>query len=248
MSIHKGLCTILILLAAGAHARAQDTARAIVEKAVRAHGGLERLSRIRADQVQVKGNLFVEDRETPFAGETTVQLPGQFKNVLHLTTPKGLVTLVQIVNGDKVLVTIDGQPQKVDAPAMADIRETLQVTRATRLVPLLTDRSYELTTLPEIKVNDRPALGVRITARGRRELRLFFDRDTSLLVKSEHTTDAGEGKEVRQEIYYGDFRDLGGYRRPAKLIALRDGKKVMEAELTDVKYFDKIDDAEFTRP
>ena len=57
-----------------------------------------------------------------------------------------------------------------------------------------------------------------------------------------------DGKEVRQEVYYGDFRDLGGYKRPVKVLALRDGKKVMDAELTDVKYFDKFDEAEFTKP
>jgi hypothetical protein len=248
MSTPNGMSGVLILIAAVANVRGQDTARAIIEKAVKAHGGQERLSRIRADQVQVKGNLLVEGTQTPFVGETTVQLPGQFKNVIRLMTPKGQVTVVQILNGDKVLVTIDGQPQKLEAAALADIRETFQMNRAIRLVPLLTDRTYELGALAEIKVNDRPALGVRVTAKGRHELRLFFDKETSLLVKSEHTIDAGEGKEVRQEVFYGDFRELGGYKRPVKLVALRDGKKVMEAELTDVKYFDKIDDAEFTKP
>jgi hypothetical protein len=248
MYTRNGVLGVLILVAAVANARGQDTARGIIENAVKAHGGQERLARIRADQIQVKGSLLVEGQQTPFVGETTVQLPAQFKNVIRLMTPKGQVTVVQILNGDKVLVTIDGQPQKVDPAAVADMRETFQLNRAIRLVPLLTDRSYELAMLAEVKVNDRPALGVRVTAKGRRELRLFFDKDTSLLVKSEYMIDAGEGKEVRQEVFYGDFRDLGGYKRPVKLVALRDGKKVMEAELTDVKYFDKIDDAEFAKP
>ena len=215
---------------------------------MRAHGGLERLTRIRADQIQVKGSLFVEGKETPFIGETLVQLPGQFKNVIQLTTPKGRVMLVQILNGDKALVTIDGQPQKIEPAALAEMRETFQLNRAVRLVPLLTDRTYSLALLGEVKVNDRPALGVRVTAKGRRELRLFFDKETGLLAKTEHTLDGPDGKEALQEVYYGDFRDLEGYKRPVKLVAFRDGKKVMEAELTGVKYHDKIDDAEFTKP
>jgi len=33
-----------------------------------------------------------------------------------------------------------------------------------------------------------------------------------------------------------------------KVSAYRNGKKVMEAEVTDVKYLDKVDDAEFAKP
>ena len=248
MQMRQGLAGLVVLLLAATSLRAQDAARAIVAKAIEAHGGQERLSKLRADQVHVRGHLFVEGKETPFVGETFVQFPAQFKNVMHLTTPKGRVTLVQILNGDKVLVTIDGQPQKVEPTALAEMRDMLQLNRAVRLVPLLTDRAYELSVIGETKINDRPALGMRVAAKGRRELKLYFDKETALLVKTEHTLDAGEGKEVRQEVYYSDFRDLGGFKRPVKLNAFRDGKKVMEAELTDVKYFEKIDDAEFTKP
>ena len=248
MRVFQGSFGVVVLLAAASGLRAQDAARAIIEKAVKAHGGMERLSRLRADHVQTKGNLIVDGKETPFVGETMVQFPGQYKTVMQLTTPKGRVTLVQILNGDKALVTIDGQPQPVQAAALAELRETFQLNRAMRLVPLLTERGYELAALDEVRVNDRPALGVRVTARGKRDLRLYFDRELGLLVKSEHTLDAGEGKEVRQEVYYGDFREFEGHKRPTKLSAFRDGKKVMDAEMTDVKYLDKIDETEFTKP
>src|SRR5262245_38914631 len=115
--MRHGLSATIVLLAAASAVPAQDTARAIVERAAQAHGGVERLNRIRADRIQVKGNIIIEDKETPFTGETTVQFPAQFKNVLTLTTPKGRTTVVQILNGDKVLVSLDGQPQKVEPPA-----------------------------------------------------------------------------------------------------------------------------------
>jgi len=243
------LWSAFVVLLGGASLRAQDSARAIIERAAKAHGGLEKLARIRADRIEVKGNLYVEDKPTPFTGVTMVQLPGQYKHAIQVMTPNGIVSMVQILNGDKALVTIDGQPQRMITPsALAEMRETFQLNRAVRLAPLLTDRGYDLTLLPEVKINDRPALGVGVTARGRKELRLYFDKEMGLLVKTEHTFDASEGKTVRQEVYYGDFRDLGGYKRPLKLAAFREGKKVMDVELTDVKYFDKIDDAEFTKP
>jgi len=246
--MRHGLSATIVFLAAASAVPAQDTARAIVERAAQAHGGVERLNRIRADRIQVKGNIIIEDKETPFTGETTVQFPAQFKNVLTLTTPKGRTTVVQILNGDKVLVSLDGQPQKVEPAAITDLRETFALNRAIRLAPLLMERNYELTALGEVKVGERPALGVKVSAKGRRELKLYFDKETNLLVKTEHLLDGPDGKESKQDVFYGDFRDLGGYKRPLKLSAYRDGKKVMDAEITDVKYFDRIDDSEFDKP
>ena len=40
---------------------------------------------------------------------------------------------------------------------------------------------------------------------------------------------------------YGDFRDMEGFLRPMKIAVFRNGKKVMEAEVVEVKYLDKAD-------
>jgi hypothetical protein len=240
-----------LLVAWAAPAGAQDAARAIVEQAVKAHGGEERLARARADKVKYRGTLFVPGAlPVPFVAETTVQLPSQYKTVMEVTPAKGdKHTFVHLVNGDKITLLVDGQPpRQTDPAALAELRDTMQLDRAARLVPLLQDRSYELGVLDEIKVNDRPAVGVRVAGRGRKELRLYFDKELGLLVKTEHLLDDGNGKRVRLERYFGDFKDIGGYKRPLKVLALHDGKKVLEAEVFDVKYFDKIDDREFTPP
>jgi hypothetical protein len=242
----------LVVLLLGATAAGQETPRAIIEKAIEAHGGKERLVRIRADRVKLKGVLFDNKRGTPFVAETIVQLPAQFKNVVEMTTDRKY-TVVQILNGDKAYVTINGQPQPVEEAALTDMRETLQLDRAVRLVPLLTDKTFDLASVEEIKVNDRPAVGVKVTVKGHKELKLYFDKETGLLAKTEHVVlvkDNKEGKykEVRQEEYYSDFKDLGGFKRPVKMLVLREGVKLVEAELIDVKYPDKIDDSEFAKP
>jgi hypothetical protein len=236
------------LLLVAAPAPAQESPRAVVARAVAAHGGQERLARVRADKVRVRGKVSVNGRDTDFTAEVTVQLPSQFKNVMQFNLDGKEHTLVQVLNGEEGFASLDGQPQKVPASALAEMRETMQLDRAVRLMPLLTDRAFELAALGEAKVGDRPAVGVKVTAKGRKELRLYFDKETALLVKTEHALDDGQGKEVRQEEFYGDFRDLGGYRRPVRVTAYRDGKKIMEAELTDAKYLDRVDEAEFAKP
>jgi hypothetical protein len=238
---------LAVLLLGGAAAAAQETPRAIIEKAIKAHGGPERLSAIRADRVKLRGILFLDKKEVVFSAETLVQLPAQFKNVVEFTTDRKH-TLVQILNGDKAYVTIDGQPEKVADAALTEMRETLLLDRAVRLVPLLADKEFGLSLLEEIKVQDRPAVGVRVQVKGRKEMRLYFDKETGLLSKTEHLLADEKGKEIRQEEFYSDFKDFEGFRRPTRMLALRNGAKIMEAQLIEVKYATKIDDSEFDKP
>jgi hypothetical protein len=157
-------------------------------------------------------------------------------------------TILQVVNGDKIYIAIDDKALPADTALRSEIRTGIELRRAQRLVPLLEDKSYQLAVLDELKVNDRPALGVRVTGRGRKEMRLYFDKEHGLLVRAEFPLDDGKGKQVRQHFFFGDYKDIGGYRRYTKVKAYRDGKQVMEAELLDVKTFDKIDDSEFAKP
>ena len=72
--------------------------------------------------------------------------------------------------------------------------------KATRVNPVEQLRVDTLAALGESKVGDRPALGVRISVKGRKDLRFFFDKESGLLVKSEHILDDGNGKESRDEV------------------------------------------------
>jgi hypothetical protein len=236
------------LLAAGP-AQAQETPRELIERAIKAHGGMDRLAKARADWVRVKGTLMVGDKEAPFRGETTVQLPGQFKSVLEVSFDDHKTTVVQTLNGETAWVTIDGQPQaKIPAAALAEMKGVMHLDRVIRLVPLLTDKAYELIATGDFKVDGRAALGVKVVTKGHRDIVLYFDKESGLLVKTEHALDDSRNREVRQEEYFSDFKEVGGYTRPTRLTVYRDGKKTMAAELIEVKYYEKIEDKIFAKP
>ena len=48
-----------------------------------------------------------------------------------------------------------------------------------------------------------------------------------------------------QEDYFSDFRDLGGFKRPVKIQSFRNGKKILDAELVEVRYFEKLPSEDF---
>jgi hypothetical protein len=240
--------TVLGLLGGAGGAWAQEEARALVERAVKAHGGAEALGRIHADKVKFKGTLVLQGHTTPFVAETTMQLPSKYKHVIETNNGGDKHTLVYVINGDKLDITLDGRAVPADPVQIAEIRSGLELERAKRLLPLLEDKSYQLAIVEEIKVNDRPAAGVRISGRGRKEMRLYFDKELGLLVRAENRLDAGKDKEIRQHFFFGDFKEIGGYKRATKVRAYRDGRQIMDAELLDVKVLDKVDETEFAKP
>lgn len=243
--------TIAFLANSAAIAQAPDEARALIERAVKAHGGAEALGRVNADKVKFKGALVIQGHNTPFVAETTVQLPSKKKDVIEMNHNGDKHTIINIVNGSNVYIVLDGRPLKENEVKlqMGEIRTGLELERAKRLLPLLNDKSYQLALLEEIQVNDRPAAGVRVTGRGRREMRLYFDKQVGLLVRAENRLDGGKGKpEIRQHFFFGDYKEIGGYKRPTKLRAFRDGKQIMEAELLDAKPLEKVDETEFAKP
>lgn len=244
--------TVVLLAGFAGAARAQeDEARALIARAVKAHGGAEAIGRIHADKVKFKGTLVVQGHNSPFVAETTVQLPSKYKNVIEMNHNGDKHTIVHVVNGNNVYIALDGRAIKPDPIQLAEIRNGLELERAKRLLPLLEDKSYQLAMLEPIEVNDRPAVGVRVTGRGRKEMRLYFDKEYALLVRAENRIDSGKGKEekeIRQHFFFGDYKDIAGYKRPTKLRAYRDGKQIMEAELLDAKALDKVDETEFAKP
>ncbi|MGH7226271.1 MAG: hypothetical protein ACRELF_23895, partial [Gemmataceae bacterium] len=240
--------TVALATCAAGYAEAQEEARALIERAVKAHGGTEALSRIHADKVKFKGTLVTQGHTTPIVVEATTQLPSKYKCVIEMNHNGDRHTIVHVVNGDQIYITLDGSAPKVEKAQLSEIRNGLELERAKRLLPLLNDKSYQLAVVDGITVNDRPAAGVRISGRGRKEMRLYFDKEYGLLVRAENRLDDGKGKEIRQHFFFGDFKDIGGYKRATKVRAYRDGRQIMEAELLDAKLLDKVDETEFAKP
>jgi hypothetical protein len=233
---------VLLLLAGVVPAvRAQEmTARAVIERAVAAHGGLEKLSRARHDRARMRGVIYVGKSSVPFTSEVTVELPKKYKSVVTLREGEGVTRKVtHELDGDKITITVDGKEQEVQGTHTNQLRQTLELERVMRLAPLLEGKTYAMSYLGEYKLNALTVVGVEVRGGGQRELRMYFDKRTWLLTKTEQRLDGENGKEVVQEAYYRDHRDAGGYRRPGRAAAYRDGKKVMEAELIDAVRLDE---------
>ena len=119
---------------------------------------------------------------------------------------------------------------------------------AEMLTPLK-DKDIKLSPLGEIKINDRPAVGIKIIKKNHPDVDLYFDKQTHRPVQCELRTKEPEaGQEAAGAWLFSDFKDMGGVQHATRLVLNRDGKKILEIEISEVKPEDKVDDDTFAKP
>ena len=155
-----------------------------------------------------------------------------------------------MVNGDKVWAKTGGEATAIDnKDQIAEAKEECYVGWVSSLLPLK-DKAFQLSPLGEVKVDGKPAVGVRVSHKGHRDINLFFDKESGLLVKRESVIKdfMADGKEVTQETLFSNYKEVKGAKFPMKVVLNRDGKKYVESEMTEIEPKEKIDDAVFAKP
>jgi hypothetical protein len=158
------------------------------------------------------------------------------------------VNQTQALDGETGWMQFDGVNQDMPKEAVAEMREQKYAENLDRL-GFLKDKGIDLTALGESKVDARAAVGILIKSKGHRDVKLWFDKESGLLVKREHRVlDTGTGMEVTQEVVFSDYRETDGVKHYRTLTAYRDGKKVIEAKVREIEFFDKLDKKVFAKP
>jgi outer membrane lipoprotein-sorting protein len=251
----KTLCATAVVLALGAAdaARADEKAdaRAVIERAIQATGGAEKLAQqaTKGLTFKGKGKSYVMG-EADYTGEWAIQPPDKVRFQLDIEANAMKITFVTVFDGKKGWVKINDMTLEMGEDDVAEAKENLYAGEVESLLPLVKGKGFELSPLGEAKVGDETAVGVRVSHKGHRDINLFFDKKTGLLLKSERTikdTMMG-GKERTQETVYSDYKEFDGRKQYTKIVIKRDGEKYVESEMSDFERKDKIDDAQFAKP
>src|SRR5262245_8841831 len=207
------LATSLVLVGVlGPVARAADEPRTLIEKAVAAQGGLDRLGREVAVVKRVQGSLFGTLGGTAFTCTFIHQAGGQSKMTLQIEAGGNRLTLVHALDGDRGWKDSSGVAEDLSEVEIKHLKRSAHIDRVTSLVPLLKEDGFRLEPLGESQVEGKPVRGVKVTAEGRPDVSLFFSAETGLLVKFTFLDlDPATGKEAPHETVLGDYRepDLG---------------------------------------
>jgi hypothetical protein len=233
-----------------ARADAESEARAIIDKAVKAHGGADNLAKFKAGIVKMKGKVEVAGMAIEFTTTASVQMPDKMQVETNIDFMGNKVTFLQILNGDKGWIKFADKVMEMDKDQVAEAAEQFHAMRVASLAAL-SDKAFKLSPMGETKVNGKNAVGVQVSHKDRRDVNLFFDKETGLMVKAETRSKdlfGGNDQEFTAETFYSEYKDFNGIKRPTKQILKRDGKDFGQFEITDFETKDKLDDSLFAKP
>lgn len=228
-------------------AQAQPGVQTILDQAIAAHGGEKNLATLKAGYLQSKGTVYLPE-PVQITNLTVYQLPDRLKQIQEIDNHGQKVRMVTGFAHDKAWMTLNGKNREVDKKILTEIGEALHLLRVNRLVALR-EKPFRLAVLPEVQVNKRPAQGLRVSLEGHRDVDLYFDRETHLLVMLAHQVpDARSGKEVMEVRLYSDYHSVNGIQEPKKVVMWRGGQKFLEGDVTEAQILEKVDTKIFESP
>jgi hypothetical protein len=184
-----------------------------------------------------------------YTGSFAVLPPDKARMEINGSVGDNKFSFIRVINGDKAWIKVQENIEEANKEQLAETREEMNAEKVASLLPLK-GPEYQLKLLGEVQVAGKPALGICVSRKGYRDVKLYFDKDTSLLVKSETTVKdpmAGD-KEIKQESINSDFKEIQGVQRAMKVAIYRDGQKFIDGKVIEFQFKDKLDDALFDKP
>src|SRR6266566_4205971 len=179
--------------------RAQDEIKAVIEKAIKAHGGKEKIEKQKAVRTKSQGKLEIMGLTLPFTQEVAANPPEQFKESMSLDVMGQKVDVVTAYSKGKAWISRNGADVPITDEIMDVLKDAAYAMKLARFA-FVSDKSFELSALGEIKVENKPALGIKVASKGHKDINLFFDKESGLMVKVEkQSRDIASGKDVLEE-------------------------------------------------
>jgi len=267
---------LVLTLAASIPADEPGALKSLAERSLKAVGGAK-VQAVRAWILTMKRTERAGDREELWHSgvfRLYVQPPDYYRSEFECKfwmddAPVRTIVVVKKQKGWRC-VSATGKTEELSTKEIADYKQTIRLQYLWICgAALLSDPSSRLTSLPETRIGDQTAVGVRLTHKEYWPIRLYFDKDTALLLKSERNKNDDDRLGRSSEMTYSDFRRVGGILVPHKRTYKAEGpsRSVTQVEgigtvkiethlspvnrldeLTELRFADKLDPKFFEKP
>ena len=229
-----------------------DDPKAIVQKAIDAMGGEQKLAAYKTTVSKGTCTFYGNGRGINCTGEWFEQLPEKLKASYVMDVGGRKMTRVEIITKDAGWTVMGGRTRAASADHIADVHEGLEALYASTLLFPLKEPAYQLSSAGEAKIEGRPALGVKVSrnikGQGRRDFTLYFDKEHGYLVDLQIRLKGMDGREVEQDTIYSGYRDFDGVRSFSKSVTKREGKIFLETEIAEFKTPEQLPPHTFDKP
>jgi hypothetical protein len=234
----------------GRLARAADAkdAQAILDKAVKALGGEEKLGKVKAIAWKTKGTITFAGNDNAFTSQSTVQGLDHFRQEFEGQFGDNKVRAVTVLAGDKGWRQFGGNRMELDKDAVANEKRTVYLGVIPVMILPLKGKEFKVEAIGEEAVGGKPAAVLKVTGPDGKDFRLYFDKESGLPVRLVAKVIGFGGEEFTQDVTYSDYKEMGGLKKATKISAKRDGEKFLEQQITELKVLDTVDPKTFAEP
>jgi hypothetical protein len=221
---------------------------AILDKAIKALGGEEKLKKAEAITWKSKGTITLGGNANDIKLQTTFQgldhHRSEFEGEFNGNEIKGTTVL----SGDKGWRKFGDNSMDMDEDGVANEKRTiyLQVIPVT-LLPLKT-KAFKLEAAPEDKVDGKPAVAIKVTGPDKKDFTIYFDKESGLPVRMTAKVIGFGGEEHDQDTTFTDYKDFNGIKKATKVASKHDGEDFIKSEITEFKVLDKVEPKTFAQP
>ena len=245
--MQKNLLVLSALVLSVATVSAQDDkAKTVIENSIKATGGAETLNKLKASEADFDGTMNVMDMNLNFSGTLVTQSPDKMAMNMAIDIGGAKQNIKQIVNGDTVLMEVSGEKQDMTDEMRKELMQGLFVSEVTRLTPLLTDKKFTVKMVGEEDVDGKPANVISVMSKELNEIKLYFDKKSNLLVKTQRDSVHPLTQEaVVENTMLSDYKKVDGLMTPMRTVVKHGDTEFMSMTMKDVKYMEKAAPSNF---
>ncbi|HXT29509.1 MAG TPA: hypothetical protein VN716_09525, partial [Vicinamibacterales bacterium] len=213
-----------------------NSAKALLDRAIAAKGGLAKLKAIRT--VRAEGTMTAPSIRgpIPFSVVTSIEYPDRFR--VDAETPAGTVTQVYA----------DGRYWIQDARGTNELPESargqIQGNVQRDIVRVLVGASAGSLIVREVDADEPSQAALEVSGGGMSPLTLLVNRDNGLIEKARYVVDP----DGRSEEIYSDYRNVEGIQVPFHTVVRRAGVPAIERDVRKIHFNVTLPAGLFVKP
>jgi len=245
-----GIALVVIVASGlGTLSRAADeTAKATLDKAIKALGGEEKLAKAEAFTWKSKGKFIINGSDNEFSNHATVQGFDQYRSEFEGEFNGNTVKRVTVLKGDKGWRKVGDNLTEMNKDQVANEKRFIYLMVIPTTLVALKGKNFEIGIASEEKVGDKPAIGIKGKGPDGKDFTIYFDKESGVPIKLAAIMTGDMGEELTIETSFANYKDFDGIQKATKIESNSDGKKFLEAEITEYKVVDKLDASTFDQP
>ncbi len=242
---------IAALLASGfvGSAWADDSdATAILDKAIKALGGEEKLSKVVAMTWKSKATISFNGNDAEFTGVTSIQGLDHLRTEAEGNFNGNRNKFVTVVNGDRGWRKFGDNVMPMEETGLANEKRRVYLQVVATTVVALKGKDFKVETAGEQKVAGSPAAVLKVTGPDGKEFTLCFDKQSGLPVKQSARVTGFGNNEFDWDTTFAEYKDFDGIKKATKIESKRDGERFVDSEITEFKVVNKLPADTFNEP